>query len=169
MRVGSVGEVMKQGVKKVPAWIGNKIDQILLVIFGMAGGLTLGQFPQFFAQYMQRLGGHVDEARRVFEQYNIAKLGERVAELEKGLHAIENAPDLWRLKEFLANAQWDIVQGTLENYKPGITFTSEEIYYLITGALIGMIVYWIIKGLLVGLFRLFGGGKKKNGYVKVGG
>lgn len=167
--MGSVGEVMKQGAKKVPAWIGNKIDQILLVIFGMAGGLTLGQFPQFFAQYMQRLGGHIDEARQIFEQYNIADLGKRVVDLEKGLQAIQNAPDMWRLKEFLANAQWDIVQRTLENYKPGITFTSEEIYYLVAGALIGMISYWIIKGLLVGIFRLFGGGKKQGAYVKVGG
>jgi hypothetical protein len=165
--VGRVGEWMKQGLKSIPAWFGSKIERILLVISAMTGGLILGQFPQFLAQYLQRLGGHVDEARRVFEQFKIAELGERLTELEKGLNAIQNAPDLWRIREFLANAQWEIVQRAYENYKPGITFTTEAIYYLAAGALAGMILYGIIKWLLVSLFRLFGG-KKKAGYVKVG-
>jgi hypothetical protein len=161
MVVGHIGEWMKQGLKSIPTWFGNKLERILLVISGISGALVLGQFPQFFAQYMQRLGGHVDEARRIFEQFKIAELGQRLTELEKGLNAIQNAPDFWRLKEFFANAQWDIVQRTLENYKPGITFTPEEIYYLAGGALAGMVLYGIIKWVLVALFHLFGGGKKK--------
>jgi hypothetical protein len=41
------------------------VDRVL----ALAGALVLVQFPQFFTQYMQRLGGHLDEARRTVDQY----------------------------------------------------------------------------------------------------
>lgn len=45
------------------------LDNITDRVFAALGAVGLSQFPQFFAQYMQRLGGHLDEARRVFDQY----------------------------------------------------------------------------------------------------
>lgn len=38
-------------------------------IFGLLGALVLSQFPQFYGQYVQRLGGHLKEAERVLERY----------------------------------------------------------------------------------------------------
>lgn len=32
-----------------------------LLLFGIVGALLLSQFPEFFQQYTQRLGGHLDE------------------------------------------------------------------------------------------------------------
>ncbi|HPU00810.1 MAG: DUF2937 family protein [Firmicutes bacterium] len=45
--------------------------------FALAGALLLAQFPQFYSQYIQRLGGHLDEARRTVDLYskNAALLG----------------------------------------------------------------------------------------------
>lgn len=44
------------------------IDRILAI----AGSITLAQFPQFYSQYLQRLGGHLDEARRIVAEYSEA-------------------------------------------------------------------------------------------------
>ncbi len=41
------------------------IDRVLCVL----GAVGLSQAPEFFQQYLQRLGGHLDEARRVLERY----------------------------------------------------------------------------------------------------
>jgi hypothetical protein len=45
------------------------IDRLVCV----CGAVGLSQMPEFIQQYLQRLGGHVDEARRQVEQYkNVA-------------------------------------------------------------------------------------------------
>ena len=47
----------------------NFLDGIADRIATVLGAVSLSQFPQFYGQYMQRLGGHLDEARRALEQY----------------------------------------------------------------------------------------------------
>lgn len=37
--------------------------------FALTGAVLLAQFPQFYAQYIQRLAGHLDEARRTVALY----------------------------------------------------------------------------------------------------
>ncbi len=41
------------------------LDRLLCV----AGAILFSQLPEFFQQYLQRLGGHLDEARRQVEQF----------------------------------------------------------------------------------------------------
>lgn len=50
--------------------VGDSImDRVLCVI----GALAFSQAPEFMQQYLQRLGGHLDEARRQLEQFrNVA-------------------------------------------------------------------------------------------------
>ncbi len=48
------------------------LDDIADRVCAVLGAIGLSQFPQFFGQYMQRLGGHLNEARRIFEQYQKA-------------------------------------------------------------------------------------------------
>ena len=45
------------------------LDGIVDRVFTVLGAVTLSQFPQFYGQYMQRLGGHLDEARRSLDIY----------------------------------------------------------------------------------------------------
>jgi hypothetical protein len=44
------------------------VDRALCV----AGAVLFSQLPEFFQQYLQRLGGHLDEARRQLEQFRAA-------------------------------------------------------------------------------------------------
>lgn len=41
----------------------------------LVGAVLMAQFPQFFAQYIQRLGGHLDEARLAVAAYEQAATG----------------------------------------------------------------------------------------------
>jgi hypothetical protein len=43
------------------------IDRALCV----TGAVLFSQLPEFFQQYLQRLGGHLDEARRQLEQFRL--------------------------------------------------------------------------------------------------
>jgi hypothetical protein len=50
------------------------VDSIADRICAVLGAVALAQFPQFLVLYMQRLGGHADEAARNIEKYkDIAK------------------------------------------------------------------------------------------------
>lgn len=82
--------------------------------------------------------------------YALPELTTRAAKLAAGLHAIEGAPPLLRLPAFLANAQWIIAREALRHYTPGMTFISEECYYLVVGALLGIMVYGCAKTILRG-------------------
>ncbi len=55
------------------------IDRILCVL----GAVLASQGPEFMQQYLQRLGGHLDEARRQFAQFQAIaqQLGKNVHEL----------------------------------------------------------------------------------------
>lgn len=55
-------------MKKAFQFLDGIADRVCAVL----GAIGLSQFPQFFGQYMQRLGGHLNEARRIFEQYQKA-------------------------------------------------------------------------------------------------
>ncbi len=45
------------------------LDGIADRIFTVLGAVALSQFPQFYGQYMQRLGGHLSEAKRNLDLY----------------------------------------------------------------------------------------------------
>ncbi len=45
------------------------IDSMLDRVAAVLGVFIFVQFPQFFSQYIQRLGGHLDEARRIVDLY----------------------------------------------------------------------------------------------------
>ena len=50
------------------------VDSLLDRICAVLGALAFAQFPQYLAQYIQRLGGHVDEAAKNMDKYReIAK------------------------------------------------------------------------------------------------
>jgi hypothetical protein len=45
------------------------VDGLLDRIISIIGAVAFSQFPQFFGQYMQRLGGHLAEAKWALAQY----------------------------------------------------------------------------------------------------
>lgn len=54
------------GVLRPVGRIGERLLDRLLCV---TGAVTLAQAPEFFQQYLQRLGGHLDEARRQLARY----------------------------------------------------------------------------------------------------
>ncbi len=51
------------------------LDPLLDRVLCVAGAVLFSQAPEFFQQYLQRLGGHLDEARRQLEQFQQAAAG----------------------------------------------------------------------------------------------
>jgi hypothetical protein len=48
----------------------SRIARIVALAFGLAGAAIASQGPEFAQQYRQRLGGAIDELRRVVEQFD---------------------------------------------------------------------------------------------------
>ncbi len=58
--------------KRVISFPFNVIDGLLDRIVAVVCAFMFAQIPQFMAQYLQRLGGHVDELTRIVGQYTQA-------------------------------------------------------------------------------------------------
>lgn len=146
-------------VRKPLPWLLGRIDRLAAACFGLCGGLALAQFPQYLAQYLQRLGGHVDEANLAAGLYKLPELAARAARLAADLHAVMHAAPLLRLPAFLLHADWAVAGQALRHFSPGMTFASEEICYLAAGAVLGVALYGGCKLLARGAARLFGRGR----------
>jgi hypothetical protein len=56
-----------------PVWmVGATLEKFLDRVLCVVGAVVFSQLPEFFQQYLQRLGGHLDEARRQLEQFRQA-------------------------------------------------------------------------------------------------
>ncbi|MBU2650120.1 MAG: DUF2937 family protein [Bacteroidetes bacterium] len=129
-------------------WLLRKINGIFTVAAGLFGGMLFGQFPQFISQYIQRVGGHIDEARNIMNEYDIPEIAERIMSLEAGLNAITEAGPFTKLFVFIGHADWKIARKTWENFIPGITFDSEGITYIIVGGISAFLVFDLLKTII---------------------
>lgn len=132
----------------------KQFDRLISTFFGLVGGLIFAQFPQFIAQYLQRLGGHIDEARLAARLFRIPVLALRADDLATGLSAIEEAPAWAGLPTFLTHVQWTIAKEAWRHFTPGMTFAKDELLYLAVGALVGVVIYGIIKAVCHGVWKL---------------
>jgi hypothetical protein len=136
-----------RGPGRVGTFAITTLDSVLTALSGAAGGLLLVQFPQFLAQYLQRLGGHIDEASLSAAKFRLPELAARAQELKAGLDAISDAPVLWKLPSFLYHAQWDIAKAAYKNFTPGMTFNDAGLLYFISGLVVGLVLYGALKAL----------------------
>lgn len=97
---------------------------------------VLCQAPEYFQQYLQRLGGHVDEARRLERQ--LPAVAERVADLAQGQEALARADALTRPFIFIRHMKTDIAWNTLNAYKPAVPLTFEAAIYALVGILLAV-------------------------------
>jgi hypothetical protein len=49
--------------------LGTTLEKFLDRVLCVVGAILFSQLPEFFQQYLQRLGGHLDEARRQLDQF----------------------------------------------------------------------------------------------------
>jgi len=139
-------------------YLKQKADNCGASIGALIGAGTLGQFPQFLAQYLQKVRGHIDEARNsanyLLKMSGVSEeLTQRAEDLQSGLDAIGSAGELEKLLQFIRHVDFQIFGRTLENFEPGVTFNSEGILYCGVGALAGLVGYEITKGTLGTLYR----------------
>ena len=130
---------------KIKKYVSDKADKIGAIASSITGAGMLGQFPQYLAQYAQRIGGHIDEARIIAQSEAMPKLLERAETLEAGLEKIMSAGVLEKIVTFTRHAEWSIAKRAYEAFTPGMTFDSEGITYAAIGAGLGYLAYEGIK------------------------
>lgn len=153
----------------VLSWLARKFDSLIGAVFGGVGGALASQFDAFVLQYLQRLGGHIDEAQR---NYTLASDAEhyrdmavevreilmvaaraRVDELTLALRAIADADILHRPFAFLAHMDREIAARTLDSFRPALPVDLAGLVYAASGIVLGLVVYELVKAPLVLAFR----------------
>lgn len=82
-------------MKRLAEFIFAPIDVLLSRIVSAAGALVMVQFPNFTVHYLQRLGGHIDELKRILEQYSqAAAMTGKTLEEYVLLHKSSNVPEI---------------------------------------------------------------------------
>lgn len=71
------------------------VDAFCSRVSAALGALILVQFPNFVVNYLQRLGGHIDELKRMLDQYNqAAAMTGKTFEQYVILHKTSNVPEI---------------------------------------------------------------------------
>jgi hypothetical protein len=110
--------------------------------WGALGAAILCQVPEFIQQYAQRLGGHLDEARRMLG--TAPQLAPRIAELESAYTALLNSAGFGRLWAAATHFLPDVAAGTLSIYRPAVPLGIEGLLYALIGVALGVMVGGII-------------------------
>jgi hypothetical protein len=93
------------------------IDGLIDRIFAVSFAVIFAQMPQFIAQYLQRLGGHLDELSRIISQYRDgAKLSGKTLEQFIATHLNSGIPDFMGTGRMMeANlSRYDTLSQSLE-------------------------------------------------------
>ncbi len=120
------------------SWFARKVDTLIGAVFAALGGMSATQLPAFIHQYLQRLGGHLDESRR-----GVANL--RLAELQSAYDALRGADALHQPFVFFRHLDIDIARRVLSDFHPAVPFETVSLIYGAGGLLFGLAVYEIVK------------------------
>src|SRR5690348_15077235 len=120
---------------RLAAWLKSLVDGI-----GAAAGAAVGsQLPEFVQQYLQRLGGHRDEAFQFVQMLRsqgseassavLALAQERADSLAHTFDSIAQAGDLMRPAAFLRYVDVDVARATLDLFRPAVPLTPAGVLY----------------------------------------
>lgn len=153
------------------AWLWTKFDRLCGTMIAAVAGLAASQVQAFIAAYLQRLGGHLDEARRMVQRLInggfspdvdvasqdrlAAALGRRVSDLAANHEAIAGADVFSRPFVFVAHMDRAIAEATLASFTPALPLDSASLVY----ALAGMVLGWLLYDLATWPIRLMAGGR----------
>lgn len=136
--------------------------------FAATTGMGASQVQSFIDQYLQRLGGHLDEAtlnlERIQTGVRYQTMSEtvrreletdatsRVAELQSAYDAITTAGLVEKPIRFIQYADDAILSGTWTDFVPAVPLDTESMVYVAAGIVLAIIVYELIKLPLVLIF-----------------
>ena len=142
-------------------WTLRKCDALLGTILAAVAGMCFAQLPAFIQQYLQRLGGHVDEAHlslsQIIASENVrtldaptlqvltVSLQQRVSALEAGETAISSTSALLRPLVFLREFDMDIATATLHAFEPAVPLSAAGLIYALAGIVAGWLFYELLK------------------------
>ncbi len=143
------------------SYFGQKVDSFLAAALIAACGVAGSQGQAFAVQYIQRLGGHLDEARehladvqtglryRVMgdtvrgELETAAK--DRVAVLDVAYSKAKNANVLTRPIAIIRYGEPSILAGTERDFVPALPASREGIIYTVFGMILGFVFYELLR------------------------
>lgn len=142
-------------------WTLRKCDSLLGTILAAVAGLGFAQLPALVQQYLQRLGGHVDEAQLNLSQVTAGagfrnldaparevlsvSLETRVNELEFGERAISSASASARPFIFLRELDPEIAMAALRAFEPAVPLSMAGLIYGVAGIVVGWLLYELLK------------------------
>jgi hypothetical protein len=129
---------------RVAAWSKSLVDGVAAA----GGAATFSQLPEFVQQYLQRLGGHRDEALRFVQMLKaqgmeasnaiLVAAEDRAAALVHASNAISGADDFSRPVVLLRYLDLDIARATFEIFRPAVPLTPSGLVYGGIGLIIGV-------------------------------
>lgn len=166
-------------------WLGRKIDSLIGTLLAATVGLAVSQAQSFAQAYLQRLGGHLDEARllvaRIAEDPVYQSLAAehrrpladaaaaRVDKLARSFDAIAGSSDLLRPLALLRHFDRDIATAAFDIFQPSLPIHTAGATYFVVGMVIAWVAYDVSKSVLGGLWRAIGGGGKRGSRSSVRG
>jgi hypothetical protein len=141
-------------------WTLRKIDSLVGTVIAAAAAVAAAQIEPFIAYYLQRLGGHLDEARLNSQSIAgstaeglepatrdllVAEAHARVLELEKGFVAIVDAGMFERPFVFARHAEPDIASAAFAAFEPALSLDTASLVYGAVGMLLAWGIWEIVK------------------------
>lgn len=143
-------------------WIGRKLDSLAGTIVAAISGLAALQLPAFIHAYLQRLGGHIDEARigltALKGNDTVMQAGEaalrdrlsasaqaRIDMLEAAQAAITQAGPFEQPVRFFSNLDRDIALATAQSFVPAVPLDVPSLIFAVIGIVLGWLIWDVIK------------------------
>jgi hypothetical protein len=143
------------------AWIWRKLDSFIGGTVIAAAGVTASQAQAFLVQYVQRLGGHLDEAKMHLNnvqhglRYQLmsdtvrkeleTEAKTRVAALQDAYHAIADSNVFVKPFALLRYGDPILMAGTWRDFVPALSASADSIIYIIMAMILGFLVYELVK------------------------
>ncbi len=142
-------------------WVIKKLDSLVGTAVAAVAGLAAAQVVAFVHAYLQRLGGHLDEARRgqgallngqaaVIQDENLrgqvtALTQARIDALESAYRAIDQAGAFAQPFVFFHHVDTDIAQATMRTFVPALPLDMPSLVFGFTGIVLGWIIWEAVK------------------------
>lgn len=142
-------------------WLLSVFDRLIGTAIGAVAAVSASQTQAFIHAYLQRLGGHLDEARASYlklrageflpgadalsQQRMAEAFSRRVEELSQAYNAIANADAFARPLRFATHMDRSIAQATFTNFTPALPLDSASLIYALVGMVLGLLIYEIVK------------------------
>lgn len=139
-------------------WVFRKLTALTGAVVAAASGAGASQFTAFVHAYLQRLGGHIDEARRTLDGLQSGAIGRavtdgparrqliesfthRLNELETARDAIAQAGPFARPAVFAIHADPDIAGAVMRNFTPAVPLDTPSIVFAVAGLALGWVLF----------------------------